>query len=437
LVMGLGSFGGGAGAAKALANLGADVTVTDLRSAEQLPEALALLQGLPIQTILGEHTRASFEKAEVVIVNPAVPANSPWLQIARECHCTLTSEVELALTACADVPCTAITGTHGKSTTSALLAHLVQDLLGRTVLAGNLGGSLLEKTQGLTADDRLVLELSSFQLDGLLAPSGWPSMAILTCLREDHLDRHQTVEAYAAAKQNLLTTQDEHCRVFLPEGEPFTQAWAQKAKAAVTWTRNCWKPEDIDLSPSAALPFPETYRQGQIQAAVEVAITWGVPTQTVEKRLADFPGLPHRMESLPAPEACEIWNNGVATHPEPTAEALRHLPQGAILLAGGKDKGLCLKALAEAAEMCDSIHLFGKGGQRLAEELVSLNKRELFLYPTTAEAMDGALQDLRPDHSLLFSPSFSSFDEFKNFQERAILFQEKCGKLKRYSKRSK
>ena len=435
--MGLGSFGGGAGAAKVLANLGADVTVTDLRSAEQLPEALAVLQGTPIRTVLGEHTRACFEQAEVVVVNPAVPANSPWLQIARECHCTLTSEVELALTACADVPCAVVTGTHGKSTTSALLTHLLKDLPGKTVLAGNLGGSLLEKTQGLTANDCLVLELSSFQLDGLHAPSGWPYMAILTCLREDHLDRHQTVEAYAAAKQNLLTAQDAHCRVFLPEGEPFTLAWAQDAKATVTWTHNSWKPEDVGLSSHATLPFPEAYRRGQIQAAVEVALAWNVPTQTVEKRLGDFPGLPHRMESLPAPKNCEIWNNGVATHPEPTTEALRHLPQGAILLAGGKDKGLCLKALAEAAEKCDSIHLFGKGGQRLAEELVSLNKGELFLYPTTAEAMDGALQNLRPGHSLLFSPSFSSFDEYKNFQERATLFQEKCGKLKRFSKRSK
>jgi UDP-N-acetylmuramoylalanine--D-glutamate ligase len=431
LVMGLGSFGGGLGTARYLAKLGAKVTVTDLRSADELAKSVDALADFNLQFALGGHHEDLFTKHEVVVVNPAVPRHSSWLKIARQHGCTLTSEVELALTQCATVPAAAITGTHGKSTTAALLAHLVSGLPGKTVLAGNLGGSLLEKTAGLTADDRLVVELSSFQLDGLQTPASWPEVGILTCLRQDHLDWHGSFEAYAKAKQQLFLSQSANGLTLLPQEEG-VESWAKLSPAKVGWTHSAWEPSGVAV---AELPFSEPYRRNQIQAAVETALHWGVNEDEVISRLKDFGGLPHRMAKLSAPDGYCILDNGVATHPEPTAEALNHLAGPVVLLAGGKDKDLDLALLAEAAGACVAVHLFGNGGKRLADQIVPRGGVVIF-HPTAGTAMDAALHQLEPGQTLLFSPSFSSFDEFSNFQQRAQLFGGKCQNFRADRKRS-
>ena len=204
LVLGLGTFGGGVGAARHLAKLGARVVATDLRSAEELGPAASALVNCGVDLRLKGHDSEMFERADVVVVNPAIPPASPWLEEARKFGCRLTTEVSLALAALDGTPSLAVTGTHGKSTCAALTAHLVGSLPGRTVLAGNLGGSLLETIARLGPDDRLVVELSSFQLERLESPPSWPRVAILTVQGEDHLDWHGDWDAYAQAKLRLV-----------------------------------------------------------------------------------------------------------------------------------------------------------------------------------------------------------------------------------------
>jgi UDP-N-acetylmuramoylalanine--D-glutamate ligase len=409
--------------ARALVQRGARVTVTDLRPAEQLDEARADLEGLPVVWELGGHREASFTHAEAVVVNPAVPQSSPWLALARQHGALLTTDVNLALHAAAAVPAFAVTGTHGKSTCAALAAHLLSFLPGRTVLAGNLGGSLLERVTGLGPADRLVVELSSFQTETLLAPRGWPRIAALTCLRSDHLDRHGTREAYAAAKRRLLDFQDESGLALVPAGDPESEAWAQAAQGEV---------RRLDLSllekwqlTAADLPFQEPYRLPSLLAAVEAALALGLPRAALRDALRSFSGLPHRMQSLPAPAPFCVVDNGVATHPEPTQEELQHASGRVVLLVGGKDKGLPLAALASACGRCTRIYAYGEGGRRLAGELDARGITHR-LFTQAAPAMTAAVAELAPGETLLFSPSFASYDEFRNFRDRALLFQEIC-----------
>ncbi len=426
LVLGLGSFGGGSGVARALARRGAEVTVSDLRPIEQLHEARAELADLPVRWEVGGHHAGLFAAAEVVVVNPAVPSDSPWLEMARSQGCRLTTDVNLALAAASQVPAFAVTGTHGKSSCAALAAHLLAPLPGRTVLAGNLGGSLLERVADLGAGDRLVVEISSFQAEALEAPPGWPRVAALTCLRSDHLDRHGTQAAYAAAKRRLLAFQDASGLALVPADDPESAHWAAAARGEVMrLDAALW--EAWGLTPQDA-PFPEPYRLPSALAAVAAALRLGLPRAALGERLRSFGGLPHRMERLAAPPGCVILDNGVATHPEPTEAALRHLKGTVVLLAGGKDKLLPLDGLAAAAARCARTYLHGQGGARLALALAARGVPHVLL-PDARAAMSAALASLAPGETLLYSPSFASFDEFRNFRDRALLFRDLCAEI--------
>ena len=429
LLMGLGSFGGGIGCARTLIQLGADLMITDLRNAEQLADSLAELHDLDFETYLGGHSKALFDWADVVVVNPAVPNDAPYLQYARSQPCKLTTEINLALAQVPDVPAVAITGTHGKSTTASLCADLLSLLPGRTVLAGNMGGSLLEVVQDLTIDDRLVLELSSFQLERLVAPPAWPKAAVLTCMREDHLDRHHTFKAYEQAKMRILIGQNKECTLYLPANEPGMHSWRQQAAGHVkSMDPRGLKPAEFGLSWNE-MPMAEPYRVSALHAITKLAADWGVPRLCMGEVLRNFKGLPHRLQFLASPEHLQLIDNGIATHPEPTAEALRCIHGSVLLLAGGKDKGLPLRQLVEAASSCISLHLFGTGGRRLAEELAPRVQRRAHIHPNFETACHASLAEflkLPKNGTLLFSPSFSSYDEFQNFQQRATLFQNIC-----------
>jgi UDP-N-acetylmuramoylalanine--D-glutamate ligase len=426
LVLGLGAFGGGAGCARALVSLGARVTVTDLRPASALAEGIAALEGLPITFDLGRHHRRLFEDADVVVVNPAVPSEAQWLQVAMECGCKLTTEVNLAIAAAAHLPAVAITGTNGKSTCAALTAHLLEGLPGTTVLSGNLGGSLLEAVLPLQQGNRLVIELSSFQTERLVAPKGWPQVAVLTHLGTDHLDRHHTVPQYWQAKRRLLEYQDEHGHLLLPlDCEDATQ-WQKEAHGTTLQLRPEALP-DFGLS-IEDLPFSEPYRLPSLLAALHAARLLGMDDAAIRARTRSFPGLPYRMARFRDKHGRNIIDNAVATHPDPTAAALKDLQGKIVLLAGGKDKGLDLSKLVETCRRCTRLYFYGEGGARLAKECQAAG------LPSTwseqfKDSATKALQSIGKAEFLLFSPTFSSYDEFRNFRDRAEFFHSLCARV--------
>ncbi|RMH01149.1 MAG: UDP-N-acetylmuramoyl-L-alanine--D-glutamate ligase, partial [Planctomycetota bacterium] len=281
LVLGLGAFGGGAGCVRALLRLGARVTVTDLRPAERLGEALDELAGLEVETVLGGHPPELFQ-GQVVVVNPAVPPGAPVLRLARERGCLLTTQVNLAARLLGRRSCAVVTGTHGKSTCAALAAHLLaEDPRRPVVLGGNLGGSLLLQALEAPPDARFVLELSSFQLERLEAPHGWPECVVLTSLSEDHLDRHGDPAAYWAAKRRAVAFQDAAGSLCLPAALPAARIapWQKEAPGRILWLGATELPTDREgwflagdrirerrggdereLAPAAAAPFREPYR---------------------------------------------------------------------------------------------------------------------------------------------------------------------------------
>ena len=414
LILGLGSFGGGSGCAKALHSIGAKVTISDLRNPEQLQESITALKQYDIPMVLGEHPEHLFAATDVIVVNPAVPNDSPIWELAEKHKCILTTEVNLAIAHSAHVPTIAVTGTHGKSTCVSLLKHLLgKDCL----LAGNLGGSFLEQVLEQPEHTRIVVEMSSFQCERLIAPIGWPNIAILTNFAADHLDRHGDLKSYAAAKKRLIKYQDKTNTILVPGSDEQSIKWKEAAKGS--WVElDKIKLESFGLTKDD-LPFSEPYRMPSLIAALQA--TYMLNEVISKHSLINYPGLKHRMHHITDQHGRKLIDNGIATHPDPTTAALKNLAGKVVLLAGGKDKNLNLDEILNAARGNTRMYLYGEGGKRLAKKCKSHSIWHEH-FPNFAIACKKALSNLERNETLLFSPTFASYDEFNNFSERAQLF---------------
>jgi len=204
-VMGLGLFGGGGGVAQFLAKQGARVTVTDLRNASELLPSLKQLEGLPISHKLGGHDEEDFINVDMVIVNPAVPKDSKYLQIARNNHVPVNTEINIFFQWC-PAPIIGITGSNGKSTTTTLTGKILQETPRRAWVGGNIGKSLLSDLEEIKPSDIVVLELSSFQLEGLDDAQKSPHISILTNISPNHLDRYSDMKEYIHAKKGIINS---------------------------------------------------------------------------------------------------------------------------------------------------------------------------------------------------------------------------------------
>ena len=230
-ILGLGLFGGGAGAARYFAERGARVIVSDLRDAAALAESLEALEGLPIEFRLGPRSggEEDFAGSDLVVVNPAVPPDSPALATAQRCGARLEAEINLLLRLC-PAPVAAVTGTNGKSTTVALLGEMMRRTGRKTWVGGNLGGSLLPQVDEMAAGDIVVIEISSFQSQRLAWAGLSPHLGAVLNLTPNHLDRHRDMAEYAEAKRQLLLHQGPGDFAVLNGEDPVLRRWTDAGR---------------------------------------------------------------------------------------------------------------------------------------------------------------------------------------------------------------
>lgn len=425
VVLGLGRFGGGIAAVRHLARHGARVVGTDLRTADELPEAVAALSGLDVELVLGGHEGAGLADADLVVVNPAVPPDAPPVVRARAAGALLTSEVELFAAA---APCrlAAVTGTQGKSSTTTFAVQALAAAGRRALAGGNLGGSLLDRLDDLRADDIAVLELSSYQLAALGRPprSARPFEAVaVTNVLADHLERHGGTAGYAAAKRRILELVDADGLVVLPDGPGTCATWSAA------------RVERFDPAPDAAFAGRHDlpgFQAPNLRAALALAreLVGGTGSDTrgpldaiAAGALRPFAAPPHRLERLPDLFGAAVWDNGVSTTPDSTAAALWGFEGPVVLVAGGRAKNLTLEPLLDAAR--DRVRLavcFGEGAATLAGALAGAGVATRTV-TGVEEAVAVAARALRAGDVLVFSPACASFDTHPNFRERAHAFR--------------
>jgi UDP-N-acetylmuramoylalanine--D-glutamate ligase len=445
-VVGLGRFGGGVGVTRWLCGQGACVTVSDLASEEELDESILALDGLDVTLHLGGHDEADFTTAELLVVNPAVPKDSPYLAAGARAGVPYTTEINLFLERCR-APVVGVTGSIGKSTTTAMIGQILQRVR-RCHVGGNIGRSLLEE---IAPDDVVVLELSSFQLDDLPLIALSPQVAVVTNLSPNHLDRHVTMQAYAAAKQNIFRFQSAEDVLILNAADPIVSAWAAQALGRV------------ELFDPHADPFPlavpGAHNQANAQAAFVAARQFGVDRRTAAEALAGFAGLPHRLQFVTERRGVRYYNDSKCTTPDSAIVALEAFaPRSAVMILGGYDKHVGFEALGEAlAVRAKAVIVLGQTADQIAGAVRkaardcglriadcgfkdtrrarpavqaactdSSRDRELDLVRAAdlPAAVSAAAELARRGDAVLLSPACASFDMFTNYEHRGEVFVE-------------
>lgn len=438
--MGLGLFGGGAGAARHLCGQGWEVTVTDRRGADDLAGACAALEGLPIRFVLGEHREEDFAETDLLVVNPAVPPANPLVTLARSRGVRVSSELQLCLEAL-PARLVLVTGTHGKSSTCNTLAQLCRASGLRVHLGGNIGHSLLDDLDTIEASDVCVLEVSSYQLEGL--PGGRELEELreglrveavgVTNVRPDHLERHGDFESYAGAKQRILDLLAPTGTAVVPCEDPAGGWPLPRGRRATFSTRRADGDGRLEggellyagevLGTTDDLALPGAFQRSNTLLALCLARSLELPAASLRTALKSVRGLEHRLEDLGVVRGHRVWDNAVSTTPESTLVAVESLTGPTTLICGGRAKALSLDELARGARgRVRRVITFGEAAELLAGAFVS---ESIDAVPTAdvAQAVLRAFESMDPEESLLFSPACSSFDAYANFRERAHHFR--------------
>lgn len=425
-VMGLGRFGGGVAVVRFLAERGASVTVTDLLPAAELEASLAQLDGCPLTGLhLDGHRDRDFTEADLIVVNPAVPQNSPYLDPARRRNVPLTSEMNLFWQHNRG-RVIGVTGTNGKSTTAAMIHCLLQAAGLRCWLGGNIGNSLLPVVDEIMPHDWVVLELSSFQLEDLNRLKRSPQVAVVTNFSANHLDRHGSVTAYRQAKQTILRWQRPDDIAILNGDDPDVSQWMTQGRIYLA-RRDSHGAQWEDV-----IQLPGEHNRRNAMLAACAAATIGVPDDAIRKGLQRFTGLTHRLQFVAEINGRRFYNDSKATTPEATIAALGSFSHPVILLAGGYDKRVDLSAMAEAiTENTKAVALMGQTAQALAEHMrrvhgqwESPGEPTMRICGTFDEAFRWAVEQSQPGDVILLSPGCASYDSFRNFDERGNRFVE-------------
>jgi UDP-N-acetylmuramoylalanine--D-glutamate ligase len=427
----------GMAAAEFLAQRGAAVEVSEQKTEAELGTIPQRLRTLGVKLELGKHTPQTFLKGDLIVLSPGVDPAIPPLAAAREQGIPIVSEVELASWFLAP-PMIAVTGTNGKSTTTALIGHILSAWGKRAFVGGNIGTPLTEYLLRGEEAHYIVAEISSFQLEGIASFRPW--IALLLNLGEDHLDRHPTSFSYAATKARIFLNQgpsdwavvnadDAAVRALYPRIKaqilPFSRAggensgvWLEDTDTVVYSMQG--KKEAISLR---GVQLKGMHNRENIMAAVGAATVCGVPKKIIQESLEAFPGLEHRLELVGAWRGVSVYNDSKATNVASAVTALQSLPGPIILLAGGRDKGGDYAPMrGPIKERAKALILMGEAREKMQQALQGLVP--IHLVDDMAEGVHTAWQMARTGDTILLSPACSSFDMFQDYRERGRTFKE-------------
>jgi UDP-N-acetylmuramoylalanine--D-glutamate ligase len=419
-VMGLGRFGGGIAVARWLAAQGAKVLVTDKDPADKLADSVKQLAGLPIEFRLGEHRESDFQSADLVVASPAVPLSNPYLESARAAGVPITTEIRLFVERCPARRTLGVTGTKGKSTTTAMLGEMLKTRF-KTHVGGNIGRSLLDDLPNIHPDDLVLLELSSFMLEHL-RPMRWsPHVAVVTMVAQDHVEWHGSVSAYVEAKKVLLAFQKPTDFAILNATDAGSAGIGAATVAQV-------KRFGLDGRRPFELTIPGIHNQVNAQGAFAAAECLGITWDEAQRALNEtFKPLPHRLELVHEERGVRYYNDSIATIPEAAVAALDAFPLGTVIqIVGGRQKDLPLEPMCAAlASRAKAVLCVGEKGPEIAKYIRAATTKP------AAPAHDcgdlaGAIKKAKsiatPGDIVLLSTGCKSYDQFINFEQRGETF---------------
>ncbi len=432
--MGLGLNGGGVGVAKFFCRQGAMVLVTDLQTKEQLQKSIDELKNFKVEFALGGHRDEDFTNADLIVKNPAVPPDSRYLKIAKEHKVPIRSDTDIFFELC-KAPIIGVTGTKGKTTTATLIYLFLKTKYPKTIMAGNMGISPLEIFPKIGRGSKVVLELSSFELEGLKKS---PDVSVITSLFPDHLNRYKSFDDYVEAKKIIFKYQIRDNYFVLNLDDPKIGELSEEATARVRFfSKN--KPF-APIIPKEGLKIFGDRNISNISAAIEVAKIFRISRENIKKVLLNFKGVKNRQEFVAEKQGVKYFNDTAATNPDSAIFGIKTFKQrfpagNLILIAGGVDKKLNYADLALEIKKSVSclVLLPGSASDILKKEISSLPAENLKIIPAGSmkEAVSIAEKEAKPGDIVLLSPAAASFNLFKNEFDRGDQFKEQVFLLKK------
>ena len=439
----LGAARQGLALARWLSVQGARVTLSDMRSKDELRVARESLAELGIVWALGGHPLELLDSTDVLCLSGGVPLTLPIVAEAVSRGIPLSNDSQIFMEV---VPCKTIgiTGSAGKTTTTTLVGNMAKNAYGdKTYVGGNIGDPLINYVDDMKVDEVAILELSSFQLDQMTIS---PNVAAILNITPNHLDRHGTMEAYIAAKARILEFQSKSDVAILGHDDKGAWSLRNKVKGKLfTFSMN-----DLDEGLDGVYQYDGllNLRDGNaylplilrekirlrgdqnvqnVLAAFAIGYAAGFPLDAMLEAVEDFRGVPHRLELVRELKGVRWYNDSTATAPERSMAAIRAFEEPIVLLLGGRDKDLPWEDLIQLAnERVDHIVLFGEAAEKIEKTVAGLGSGKMRFSVTRVaglrEAVHKAAEVAEPGDVVLLSPGGTSFDEFKDFAERGERF---------------
>lgn len=403
------------------------------------------LNRLGVRLFLGSEYLSELTE-DVIFRTPGLRPDSPEISAAVANGSELTSEMEAFFKVC---PCRifAVTGSDGKTTTTTLISELLKESGVRIHVGGNIGTPLLTKADEILPDDIAVLELSSFQLMTMRVS---PQRAVITNLAPNHLDMHRDMREYVDAKRNIYLHQDTDSVLILNEDNEITASFMPEARGKLmtfsrkTAVRNGYYSEEGIVYRSENGKAEQILSESEIRIpgkhnvenflAAFCAVDGYVSKECMRKVARDFPGVQHRIEFVRELDGVSYYNDSIASSPSRTIAGLRSFSKKVILIAGGKDKGVPFDTLAE--EICTHVKklvLTGWTAEKIRDAMTACKSYdgspEICIVEDFTDAIKKAREFAQNGDIVLLSPACTSFDKFKNFEERGNLFKKTVKEL--------
>jgi len=455
-IMGLGLNQGGLGAARFFAKSGAKILITDLKSEEELEPSLKKLKGFDIKYILGRHREEDFINADMVIQNPAVPYNSKYLKIARKYKIPIKTDLDLFFQLCPSKNIIAVAGTKGKSTVSKLIYHIFKEAQKDTILAGNIGISVLDILEKINSQTWVILEISTWQMEGIKNCKFKPRTAVLTNILPDHLDRYPNYKEYARSEKLIFKHQRLNDNLVVNYDNEETIKIKKEIELPIYWFSakekiepGCYLENDelvfqseeykITFAKISDLPLLGLHNLENILAASTVGFVHNIPGEIILKALKNFPGIPYRLEFIGEFRGIKFYNDTCATTPEATLAAVGSFPKYPIILfLGGKDKKLNYEYFGIAIgknKNVKKIILLQRPAYDASLKILSalkkhLDSEKIIQISNLKVGVKIALQQAEVNDLILLSPAAASFGMFKNEFDRGDQFNKIVKNLK-------
>ena len=454
--------------ARYLSRHGARVVLNDRRPLAELQAEQQELHGLPVEWECGGHPLSLLAGADLLCISGGVPLDMPLVVEAKRRGLPLSNDSQIFLEA---APCrvVGITGSAGKTTTTTLVGRIAQQAYPAGLLSagsnltnieprqpggwvgGNIGNPLLDAVDVMQPDDLAIIELSSFQLE-IMTRS--PQVAAILNLTPNHLDRHGTMQAYAAAKAHILQNQSAQDVAVLGHDATGSLTFREAVRGRLvtyglseppagqegTFLREGYlklrsldggQPQDSLLMPQSAIHLRGEHNLRNVLAACAIAVAAGLPVEVMRAAVQDFRGVPHRLQFVRAWRGADWYNDSIATAPERSIAAIRSFVEPLVLLAGGRDKDLPWDEFTETvSRRVDRLVILGEAADKILQAVEDRRStKKGWTRPLTCtrcknlqEAVRVAAALVQPGDVVLLSPGGTSFDEFRDFEERGECF---------------